>query len=705
MFKKWNFVFPLSALAVMSTAYSAAHTLSPNEIYSYGAATGIGFSGGYIAITSADNQVFRAVKDTKGYNLESLQSVVTDKIIYAKANAVSADGSALVGGYAIRKTDPDSVGVYHPAQPEYKTQAYIWDKDHITVIEGFRFPTFPGVPDIFPAYHDTYRDEATAISADKNTVVGNTRFYWTDFWNNSPEEESRAFIWNRATATSSEVGFLNTKDPSITHMSQVATGISADGSKVVGQSRRSSTAERAYLWTVGDATAIDLGTLQANSLTSNTGNSYASAISGDGKTIVGWADNDAGQQIAFHWQVSTGMLALGTLGNDIKSKANAVSDDGKIIVGNSYNAANESSAFYWQKTESANGTMTQLAHLTGQTSSEANAVSKDGKVVVGTSGGRATAWLENKNKPIDIIDHNNSINKVAEDTYRLIDLYRARLSRLSDSRCELGEQNYCIGGFSNYNQTSGNSLDYSGVYSSVRLSQNWQAGLSLDFMLYDSLSSTYRTRSNDLPGLGAFIRYQQNSEQIGFNVDFSLASHSQKLTAYRAKKTNTETGKGSTKLTGKTLNLEVAYGIKLSEQVTVLPTIGVRYIKTERDAYAESQRLQLPVNYSKVAVNETSLKLGSAFEYQASHDMLLYADAGTYIKLHRKHDEFTAQVPYNLGGGFISRGKTQGTQPYINTGVQFAVSPASSVQFDLGWSKEVYKNSTYTLGLGYQYRF
>jgi probable HAF family extracellular repeat protein len=82
----------------------------------------------------------------------------------------------------------------------------------------------------------------------------------------------------------------------------------------------------------------DLGTLGG-------GESYASGVSADGSVVVGWAYNAAGQGRAFRWTASGGMQDLGTLGGSW-SVAYGVSADGAVVVGWAENAAGYR-AFRW----------------------------------------------------------------------------------------------------------------------------------------------------------------------------------------------------------------------------------------------------------------------------------------------------------------------------------------------------------------------
>jgi probable HAF family extracellular repeat protein len=117
-----------------------------------------------------------------------------------------------------------------------------------------------------------------------------------------------------------------------------AWGVSADGSVVVGYAINAAGEYRAFRWTASGGMQ-DLGTLPGYN------RSYAYDVSADGAVVVGWAENAAGQPCAFRWTASGGMEDLNTIYASLLTPgsrlewATAISPDGRYIVGRGYNAA------------------------------------------------------------------------------------------------------------------------------------------------------------------------------------------------------------------------------------------------------------------------------------------------------------------------------------------------------------------------------
>src|SRR5208337_4431920 len=75
--------------------------------------------------------------------------------------------------------------------------------------------------------------------------------------------------------------------------------------------------------------------------------SSPSGVSADGSVVVGLSSDTSGNSQAFRWTESVGMVGLGFLPGGVTSSARAVSADGSVVVGLSSDASGNSQAFRW----------------------------------------------------------------------------------------------------------------------------------------------------------------------------------------------------------------------------------------------------------------------------------------------------------------------------------------------------------------------
>ncbi len=162
---------------------------------------------------------------------------------------------------------------------------------------------------------------ANGVSADGSVVVG---------WADNAAGDGHAFRWT-ASGGMRDLGTLPGGCCSY------AYAVSADGSVVGGGAYNAARQYRAFRWTV-DGGMQDLGTLGGRE-------SEASGVSADGSVVVGSARNAAGDWHAFRWTALGGMENLNTTyaslltNGSVLRLATAISPDGRYIVGRGYNAA------------------------------------------------------------------------------------------------------------------------------------------------------------------------------------------------------------------------------------------------------------------------------------------------------------------------------------------------------------------------------
>ena len=276
-----------------------------------------------------------------------------------EANSISADGRYAVGA-------GDNGGARN---------AFRYDRQTSTM-------TQLGTP---VGYNE--RSILDAVSADGSRAAGHAQ---------SAANLVQPFLWS-ASGGWQGLGWL----PGSPNQTGHALGISGDGATVVGQSTSANSGAASYeafRWTQADG-MVGLGDLAGGGAFY----SVARSTSGDGSVIIGESSSTAtpdGNE-AFRWTQATGMVGLGDFAGGLAaSSARGISSDGKIIVGYGYNAAGQAAAV-WDTPGGMRHLQSVLSseygvEFAGWTLRNANAISPDGRSVggVGTDPlGNTQAWM------------------------------------------------------------------------------------------------------------------------------------------------------------------------------------------------------------------------------------------------------------------------------------------------------------------------
>jgi probable HAF family extracellular repeat protein len=205
--------------------------------------------------------------------MTGLGFIADDGIDYeSEGLAMSGDGFVVVG--RAKNTDPNN-------PTKSVDEAFRWEAGVMTGLGFLQDDT------------SKVRSEATGVSYDGSTVVGTSNVDHPDTPSSSVEQ---AFIWVDGVMTG--LGFLS---GSPGPYQSIATGVSADGSVVVGESKVDGilqpflwTAESSEMQSLRDVLEEDLGIdLTGWAL------DHPPAISADGNTIVALATNPDGDVEAF----------------------------------------------------------------------------------------------------------------------------------------------------------------------------------------------------------------------------------------------------------------------------------------------------------------------------------------------------------------------------------------------------------------------
>lgn len=306
-----------------------------------------------VSFVAYGSYVQRAFRWTEQTGMVSLGEITDSGLFQSRGNSISGDGSTIVGyietsarGMEAFRWNSTTGFVPMGDLPGGYFESRAFGASHDgTAIVGFGSPG--NVGDIEP-FHWTsatgmarLKDSvggfpifASGVSADGSVIVG----YGYGGPGFSLVEAKR---WTIDGATTN-LGFLPGDARS------QAFGVSPDGMMVVGYSGDSSGPNReAFLWNESSG-MIGLGDLDGGTIRSE-----ATAVSGNGSVVVGWSLSSLGEE-AFYWDATHGMRSLvqvlSVSGVDMSdwqklSHASAITPDGKTIVGYGTNVLGHTEAF------------------------------------------------------------------------------------------------------------------------------------------------------------------------------------------------------------------------------------------------------------------------------------------------------------------------------------------------------------------------
>ncbi len=317
-------------------------------------------------------------------------------------------------------------------------------------------------------------------------------------------------------------------------------------------------------------------------------------------------------------------------------------------------------------------------------------------------------------KPIDVENSYKSMQLMAENGYKLIDMQQGQLRYLASATCSVGTEKACLSGFSHYQNIDKANAIQTGISGAYRFDINQTplvVGLAIDSDSYSSLPTGYEYQGYPLPLIGFSVDLipSLNPTSNGNALHFSLkgAYVNRKVTIKRPILDNTEAGKGHAKISGYYIDLQGYYPYTLNNLITVTPFAGLTFNQTSRSAYSETQGTKLAVHYQELNAHSLLAKIGLGIEYTVNAKLKLDSKAGLLWHLSHHQGDFQSHIDY-LGQQKINYNdnkKQLAQRPFASVGLTYQLDKQSSVNTTTNWQMTPYRNQDIHMGIGYTYRF
>ena len=317
-------------------------------------------------------------------------------------------------------------------------------------------------------------------------------------------------------------------------------------------------------------------------------------------------------------------------------------------------------------------------------------------------------------KPIDVENSYKSMQLMAENGYKLIDMQQGQLRYLASATCSVGTEKACLSGFTHYQNIDKANAIQTGISGAYRFDINQTplvVGLAIDSDSYSSLPTGYEYQGYPLPLIGFSVDLipSLNPTSNGNALHLSLkgAYVNRKVTIKRPILDNTEAGKGHAKISGYYIDLQGYYPYTLNKHITVTPFAGLTFNQTSRSAYSETQGTKLAVHYQELNAHSLLAKIGLGIEYTVNAKLKLDSKAGLLWHLSHHQGDFQSHIDY-LGQQKINYNdnkKQLAQRPFASVGLTYQLDKQSSVNTTTNWQMTPYRNQDIHMGIGYTYRF
>lgn len=493
---------------------------------------------------------------------------------------------------------------------------------------------------------------------------------------------------------------------------------------------------------------IDLPSIHPNSNNSwFKTNSEARDITDDGHYIVGWTEtasrrgrgdtrdsnsNYLRNAFIYNRNKDSNLTLLKNLPFGNESEALSISGDGSVVYGIANDRANKWKLVSWQIKKNNivdnpdNGFDNKIdinAQEKQRIADEAKAKAEqqaqhdaDEKAKADTKekDQESTSSSIAISKPIDIENTYKSMQLMAENGYKLIDMQQGQLRYLASATCSVETEKACISGFTHYQNINKANATQTGLSGAYRFDINHiplVIGLAIDTDVYSSLPKGYQYQGYALPLIGFSLdlipSLNKTLNNNALHLSLKGAYLNRKVSIERQLLDDTEAGKGNAKVSGYHIDLQGYYPYSVNGRMTLTPFAGITFSQTSRSAYSETQGALFAAHYASLKAHSLLGKMGLGLDYALNTSLIFNTKAGLLWTLSHHQGDFQSHIDY-LGQQRIdySENKAQLKQrPFASIGVTYQIDKRAAINTTANWQMSTYRHHDTQLGISYTYRF
>jgi autotransporter-associated beta strand protein len=230
-----------------------------------------------------------------------------------------------------------------------------------------------------------------------------------------------------------------------------------------------------------------------------------------------------------------------------------------------------------------------------------------------------------------------SIQQNAHGLSTLINTQSAVLQTGLSYDCTVFDKNnICVSAGGRYSYSGAGSTANQGglLIVGYRPTANTRIGMFVDQSLDITAPSNIAQSKTD-PIVGLFGNWQMNKDGLGLNIQASAVYSTSDLEISRTSSSFTEGGQGKTQFDAYAYQLQANYVEPVSNNVTIIPYLGLRYSRIHTGAYSETSTSQVvwPVSYNAVTQSALSAIAGIGVSTLLAENLHATASVGVQQNL------------------------------------------------------------------------
>lgn len=291
---------------------------------------------------------------------------------------------------------------------------------------------------------------------------------------------------------------------------------------------------------------------------------------------------------------------------------------------------------------------------------------------------------------------NATLQQIAQNADSLRSLINTQASVLQTALtydCTVFDaNNLCISAGGRYSNSGEGSIANTGglLVLGYRPTTNTRIAIFADQSL-EINSPAKITQSKSQPTWGITGNWAPNADGNGINIHGSAVFSSSDLTIKRAASATTEGGQGQSSFDGQAYELQVNYVKPLSDNLTAVPFIGLRYTRIDMDAYSEEATSQTawPINYRGMVQEAFSAIAGANFSLRLTEKLTTSAGLGIQQNLNYKMDSYsgTSDIP-GLASFSMPMADKSDTLAMVRAGATYGFSKKERVAVNALWQQQ-----------------